>query len=171
MRQTAVRLINAQRTLPVNTARLTRVARCALRRLQIRSQGEIAITLIDSRRMRGLNKRFLRHDRPTDVLSFRYEGEPAGLPRLWAGRRQVIGEILIAPAAAQAYAKRHRLSYAEELSRYVVHGLLHWVGYEDRTAVQRRRMRAREDRLLGRCDAYIKGTRYFLKREKYLVPR
>ena len=134
-----VALTNAQRECPVNTALMARVARSAVRTLRIRAPGTLAVTFIGAARMRALNKRFLRHDRPTDVLSFRYDGEP------------VVGEILIAPRAARAYAKRHGIGYATELARYVVHGLLHWLGDEDRTAAQQQQMRAREDRLLSRC--------------------
>ena len=99
------------------------------------------MTFITAQRMKELNKRFTGHDRPTDVLSFRYDGEP------------VVGEILIAPSAARTYAVRHRLSYEEELSRYVVHGLLHWRGHDDATEAQQRAMRRQEDRLLSRCGA------------------
>ena len=139
-----VTVINAQRALPIDTARVTRLARCAMRRLRIRERGTLAITFIDDRRMRTLNKRFLRHDRATDVLSFRYDG--AGGPQ-----RQIVGEILIAPQQARRYAAAHKISYAEELSRYVVHGLLHWLGHEDRTTAQQKAMRQREDRVLAKC--------------------
>jgi probable rRNA maturation factor len=127
---------NEQRDAPVNTGQMGRLARRAIRRLHLRTRGTLAITFIDSRRMRALNRRFLRHDRTTDVLSFRYRGEP------------IVGDIVISPAAAKRYAQRHGLSYLEELSRYVVHGLLHWVGHEDRTPAQQRWMRTMEDRLL-----------------------
>ena len=134
-----VAVVNAQREVPVNPTRMARVARCAIKRLRIRAPGTLSIAFVGRHRMRTLNKRFLRHDRLTDVLSFRYDGEP------------VAGEILIAPATARAYAKRHGVPYAEELSRYVVHGLLHWLGHEDATPAQQRAMRAREDRLLAGC--------------------
>ena len=82
----------------------------------------------------------------TDVLAFRYDGEP------------IVGEVLVAPAVALTYARQHRLAYAEELARYVVHGLLHWAGYEDRTMKQQRWMRAQEDRLLAYCvDRQVRG--------------
>ena len=134
-----VTVTNAQREAPVGVGRMAQLARRAVRWLHIRTHGTLAITFINDRRMRTLNKRFLRHDRPTDVLSFRYDGEP------------IVGEVLIAPRAAQRYAKTHGLSYLEELSRYVVHGLLHWLGHEDRTKTQQRNMRMMEDRLLVRC--------------------
>jgi probable rRNA maturation factor len=132
-----VSVINAQRESPVNTTRMARLARQAVRRLGIRTPGTLAVTFIGSCQMRALNKRFGRHDAVTDVLSFRYDGEP------------VVGEILVAPRVARAYARHHGLAYEEELGRYVVHGLLHWLGEEDTTTAQRRRMQRAEDRLLA----------------------
>ena len=73
------------------------------------------------------------------MLSFRYDGEP------------IVGDILIAPSVARAYAREHRLAYTEELARYVIHGILHWVGEEDGTRREQARMRQQEDRLLARC--------------------
>ena len=134
-----VSVTNAQREAPVNTIRMGKLARCAMQHLRIRASGTIAITFIGARQMRALNKRFMHHDRATDVLSFRYDGEP------------IHGEILIAPRQAKAYAKQEGIAYEHELSRYVVHGLLHWLGHEDRTLAQQRKMRAMEDALLVRC--------------------
>ena len=133
---TKVRVVNAQDEAPVNLARMRRLARRAARRLAIPSEGTLAITFIDRRRMRALNRRFLGRDRSTDVLSFRYDGEA------------ICGEIVIAPREAQAYANTHKLAYEQELGRYVVHGLLHWLGHEDATPMQQRKMRKMEDRLL-----------------------
>ena len=141
-----VSITNAQREAPVNTTRMGRLARCAIRRLRIRTSGTIAITFIDKRHMRTLNKRFMHQDRATDVLSFRYDGEP------------ICGEILIAPHQAKTYATQQGIAYEQELSRYVVHGLLHWLGHEDRTLAQQRNMRAMEDRLLARCTMRSTGV-------------
>ena len=132
-----VRLANAQRGTPVPTARMARVARRTVRRLRIRGRGAIAITFIDDRRMRRMNRRFCRHDRVTDVITFRYDGEPT------------TGEIFVAPSQARRYAREHGVAYLDELSRYVVHGLLHWTGKDDRTAAQQRTMRRMEDALLA----------------------
>ena len=130
---------NAQRQAPVKVAQVSRLARAAIRQLGIRTRGTLAIAFISAQRMRALNQRFLRHDRLTDVLSFRYDGEPT------------VGEIFIAPSLARTYASTHGISYEEELSRYVVHGLLHWLGHDDRTRAEQQRMRAMEDRLLAQC--------------------
>lgn len=141
--ENVVTVSNAQRTTRVDCARMAAVARCAVRRLRLGARGTLAITFIDAPRMRALNRRFLHHDRATDVLSFRYDGEP------------VVGDILISPTAARRYARRNRVSYPEELARYIVHGLLHWAGHDDRTPAQQRNMRAMEDRLLSQCFARI----------------
>jgi len=118
---------------------MVRAARCAIKRLRIRARGTFEITFVTAARIHALHRAFLGHDGPTDVLSFRYDGEP------------VVGEILIAPSAARAYARRHGVAYEEELRRYVVHGLLHWLGHEDRTKQEQARMRALEDDLLAHC--------------------
>lgn len=140
-----LRVTNAQRGAPVKLAQVSRLARCAVRRLRIRARGTLEITFIDTRRMRTLNRRFMRRDDVTDVLSFRYE------PLNGQAADAVLGEILIAPSQARAYARRHRIAYEDELSRYVVHGLLHWLGYEDETPTQQRKMRTLEDALLTQC--------------------
>ena len=134
-----VQVINAQREASVPLTKMRRLARRAVKRLRIRQRGTMAITFVDSRTMRALNKQFKRHDWDTDVLSFRYDGE------------RVAGEVLIAPRQAKRYAAAHDLPYLDELSRYVVHGILHWTGLEDRTAAQQRAMRRAEDRLLNGC--------------------
>jgi probable rRNA maturation factor len=150
-----VTVTNAQREAPVNTTRMNRLARQTVRRLRLRGRGTLAITFLDRRQIRALNRRFLRHDRPTDVLSFRYNhvrGSPAPARRVWPGGfgvRGTVGEIFVAPALARAYAASNRLPYEEELSRYVVHGILHWLGHDDATPAQRRKMRALEDSLLA----------------------
>lgn len=136
-----IEVADCQRRDAVPTERLARLARRAVRRLRIAGRGVITVSFIDRRAMQRLNWRFLRHRGLTDVLSFRYEQGP------------VVGEILIAPAFARAYAREHDGSYDDELARYLVHGLLHWTGLDDRTSAERRRMRAMEDRLLASCHA------------------
>ena len=135
----SIHVSNGQRRDAVPLAWLRRLARCAARRLRIRAQGQVTVTLIESRTMRALNRRFTRRGELTDVLSFRYPQEP------------IVGEILIAPAFARWYARRHGVSYRQELARYVIHGLLHWMGHDDRTVTQQRKMRAMEDQLLVQC--------------------
>lgn len=130
-------LANHQARDPVPVAALTRLTNTAIRRLKIRQRGALAVSFVDRRTMQRLNRRFTGHRGLTDVLSFRYNDV------------HIAGEVIVAPEAARRYAAEHGLAYREELARYVVHGLLHWFGYEDETPRQQRAMRLREDRLLS----------------------
>ena len=168
-----VTVLNAQREAPVDRARMARLACRAARRLRIQTRGTLGITFLDRRAIRSLNRRFLRHDRETDVLSFRYVNSAGGWGLGAGGKNHktlgpepraqspepIVGEIFIAPALARIYAKTHGLRYEEELSRYVVHGLLHWMGYTDKTAVERQAMRRREDRMLSACGVWPQSPR------------
>lgn len=139
MTRPTIRLADRQRHDPVPLAWLSRLARGALRRLGVRARGTFSVVFVDAVQMRRLNARFTGHRGLTDVLSFRYPEE------------LVVGEIIIAPAAARRYAKAHGVPYREELARYVVHGLLHWVGHDDQTVTQQLKMRKLEDTLLRKC--------------------
>ena len=146
------RVVNAQRQLFVSVPKMRRLARCVARRLRLSGRGIMSIVFIGAQRMRSINRQALGHDRVTDVLSFRYDQAPGSrLQPAACSLQPIVGEILIAPSQARAYAKAHGISYDEELARYVVHGLLHWMGQEDRTRAQQARMRRMENELLAHC--------------------
>lgn len=106
--------------------------------------------LADTTTVRALNRRYLGHDRSTDVLSFPL-----------AEGRILEGEVYVNLDRARAQARDYGVSYPEEVIRLVVHGTLHLAGYEDGTALARRAMRLREDRyveaLAGRRPARSGG--------------
>ncbi len=150
--------------------RLKRVASRAVRALRITGRGRLSIAFVDAPTMRRLNRRFLQHRGLTDVLTFRYaeKGVRCQLSGVRAGRTRhptpvarhlTLGEILVSPTFARQYAQEHGVSYEEELARYVVHGLLHWVGHDDRTPMQQRRMRRMEDELLKNYAESGRGVR------------
>ncbi len=83
----------------------------------------------------------------TDVLSFsQREGEefiaaPEGAPPL--------GEVIIALPQAARQASDAGRSMEEEVTRLLVHGILHLLGYDHAEVEEERRMRAREEELVG----------------------
>jgi probable rRNA maturation factor len=81
-------------------------------------EGDIVIRVTSAREMQGLNRRFRRKNKPTDVLSF-----PSGLP---AGG----GDIAIAEEVAAANAEQLGHSLNTELKILILHGLLHLAGYD-----------------------------------------
>ena len=84
--------------------------------------------------MRAVNKKYLKHDYVTDVLTFDL------------GKRT--GEIIICPQMACANAKAHQTTTEYEMILYVVHGILHLVGFDDHNPKDIIQMRRMENELL-----------------------
>ncbi|HRT67294.1 MAG TPA: rRNA maturation RNase YbeY [Bacteroidota bacterium] len=85
-----------------------------------------------------INKRFLHHNSPTDVLSFNFEEE------------NLEGEIYISIETAERQAKEYKVSLTNELLRLSIHGILHLLGYEDKTMKNRKIMHNLEDKYLNK---------------------
>ena len=82
----------------------------------------VNVVFVTDRRIHALNRRFLRRDRPTDVISFNNDG-----PQL-PGEPRLLGEVYISRDRAREQAREYGVSYASELRRLVLHGLLHLLG-------------------------------------------
>jgi probable rRNA maturation factor len=82
----------------------------------------LSITFVSTRRIANLNKQHLGHQGPTDVISFSLTHASGGGP--------LVGDIYIAPEIARRNATTNRVSVREELSRLVIHGVLHVVGFD-----------------------------------------
>lgn len=114
-------------------------------------RANISLAVVDDPTIHELNRRYLGHDEPTDVISFLLD-RTDGI---------VDGQIVVSADTAAATAKRFGWSSASELLLYVVHGTLHLVGFDDQTPQAKRMMRARERRYLapfGLLPQYRAGT-------------
>jgi probable rRNA maturation factor len=134
-----VAVSNLQRRSRVSPARLRAVARRALAALG-RPEREVHVTVVDDRRIRALNARYLGIRRATDVLAFDLTGP--GPARLW-------GEVVVSAETAARQARRLGVPLAAELDLLVVHGLLHLAGYDDHEPRQARRMHRRAREILA----------------------
>jgi probable rRNA maturation factor len=135
----AIDLVNQQGHVKINRRRLTAAVRAVLREAGVRD-ARVSVAVVDDPAIHALNRRFLGHDYPTDVLSFPLERSDGRLE----------GEIVVSAETAVAQAARFGWPAAHELLLYVVHGALHLVGYEDATPRQRTAMRDGERAHLGR---------------------
>jgi len=86
----------------------------------------VNVIFVTDRRIHALNHQFLKRDRPTNVISFNSD-EPQ-LP----GEPRLLGEIYISRDRARAQAREYGVTYASELRRLVLHGLLHLLGLTHR---------------------------------------
>jgi probable rRNA maturation factor len=99
----------------------------------------ISIAFVDDSAIHSVNRQYLEHDYPTDVLSFVLERDADRLE----------GEIIASGETAAASAIKFGWSAQDELLLYVVHGTLHLLGYDDQTDSAREQMRARERHYLA----------------------
>lgn len=136
-----IEIANQQQSHVVDPQRLKRAVRGVLEEGAIR-QGEISIAIVDDEQMHALNRQYLQHDYPTDVLSFvlDYDPESGGLE----------GEIIVCADYAAREAERYGWRAEDELLLYVIHGSLHLVGHDDQTPAGQAAMRAAETQHLTR---------------------
>jgi probable rRNA maturation factor len=99
------------------------------------TEAEISLAFVDNATIHRLNKRYLDHDEPTDVLSF-----PLSEPNA----KKLAGELVIGVEVAKAQAEERGHDVQAELALYVIHGLLHLCGFDDKSAKAAAAMRDRE---------------------------
>jgi probable rRNA maturation factor len=143
---------NDQRLLRVNRPRLVRLVEATLASEAVKS-ADISVAVVDDARIHAINRDYLGHDYPTDVISFLLESKGprarAGGSELRGEGKSLGGEIIISAETAVQMAAEYRWPPVHELSLYLVHGLLHLCGYNDLTAEEQRSMRNREVEVLG----------------------
>jgi probable rRNA maturation factor len=103
--------------------------------------GKVTLAFVDSPHIHRLNKQFLDHDEPTDVLTFPYT-EP--------GAKSLEGEVVIGHEVAKENAADRGHDPALELTLYVIHGCLHLCGYTDTDDAGAAEMRAKEREYLAK---------------------
>ena len=117
--------------LPPASRKPNAIARACRRLLssgKVAGAGEINIVFLDRHRMRVLNKRFLGHDRDTDVIAFNYPEGPGPVQ----GERP-FGDIFISASLARVQAREVGHSVLTEVLFLTAHGTLHLLGYDDKT--------------------------------------
>lgn len=94
------------------------------------ANSEVSITFVDDDEIHELNRTYRGIDRPTDVLSFECDGIEDGFGSPTEEEAYVLGDIVIAPDVAQRQARGYGLTFAEEMSLLITHGMLHLCGYD-----------------------------------------
>ena len=129
-----IAIASPQEVVPIDRGRMRAVARAVLDG-ENEPQAEISLAFVDNTTIHTLNKRYLQHDEPTDVLSF-----PLSDP----GAAKMSGELVIGAEVALAQAQERGHDVQAELALYVIHGLLHLCGYDDHDEADALAMRERE---------------------------
>ena len=163
--QRTITLHNRQTTRRLNLPLLRRITRALLHEARSPGAFDLAIYLVAEPEMTRLNETYLRHKGSTDVITFDYADTVGRASRLLPSRLHaprsrrnaprstptfLHGEIFVCLDEALSQARRFRTTWQNELVRYVVHGVLHLLGYDDADSRASRRMKAAEDTLVNR---------------------
>ena len=149
-----VLLRNLQRSVPIDTKRLCRMAEKILAAARVENT-ELSIILVSDRRIRALNARYRKKDRATDVLAFPLAMVGPVRPRCSSRIKpraqppKLLGDVVISLSTAQRQAQALGHGLYEEVARLLVHGVLHLLGYDHEQGPQEAtRMIRQEHRLL-----------------------
>ena len=135
-----ISIASPQDSVAVDRARMRTAALAVLEGEGV-TDGEISLAFVDNSTIQQLNQRYLQHDEPTDVLSF-----PLSEPQA----KRLAGELVIGAEVAQTQAAIRGHHVQAELALYVIHGLLHLCGYDDKTDAGAKEMRQQERHYLQR---------------------
>lgn len=115
-----------------------------------KESSSFSLAFVGQGRMRQVNKKFRKKNRVTDVLSF--SESKALLEKFKVGnlvKTQNLGEIIICIREVKKNAKRLEFPFQQELSRVLIHGILHLLGYDHETNEKdAERMREKEEQYL-----------------------
>lgn len=101
---------------------------------------ELAVYFVTQKKICALHQAFFEDPSPTDCISFPLDD-------------QHLGEVFVCPKVAIEYARERKKDPYDEILLYVIHGLLHLLGYDDLTSGEKREMRKMEKRCMGHLKA------------------
>lgn len=143
-------IIDLQDLYPINKSWVKRLLKAILK--MEGKNAELNMVFVDNKRIKEINKAFLGHNYATDVLSFAYDepflsrnsltpySQSKTNHRIPSGEKEknllsddtIIGEIIISVEMAKKIAQKHRYAVEGEIALYLIHGLLHLLGYDDK---------------------------------------
>ena len=129
-----VHLFNHQKTLSINPLLTKKAVAFFLKKSGVKSQ-EVALYFVEKKEIQRLHEKYFKDPTSTDCLSF-----PLDSPK----EKGFLGEVFICPKVALEYAEKHNVNPYDETLLYVIHSLLHLMGFKDSPQKERIRMQKKE---------------------------
>ena len=107
--------------------------------LEKKEPGDINYIFCNDEYLHDLNIKYLNHDTYTDIITFNYSENTC----------EVSGDIYISIERVKENAQKFEATFPEELYRVMIHGVLHLLGYKDKTRIDAQIMRDKEDYYLS----------------------
>jgi probable rRNA maturation factor len=142
-------ILNRQKKQKVDTRRAGRVLNRLLKHFRCGDR-EVTVVYLDDEGIREFNRKYLKRDRPTNVLSFSIrEGAFGDI------NSEILGDILISAERAAKEASLARMSVEDMLDYLMIHGLLHLFGYDhERSREAADEMKRKEEELFSLLHDY-----------------
>jgi rRNA maturation RNase YbeY len=102
-----------------------------------RKAGEISFTFCSDEFLLKMNKEYLNHDTYTDIVTFDYSKDEQ--------KQAVSGDVFISIDRVKENAEKFSKTFENELHRVIIHGVLHLLGYKDKTKAAKEEMTKEED--------------------------
>jgi|SRR5690606_23387959 len=103
------------------------------------SLGDVTFIFCDDEFLHKINLEYLNHDTLTDIISFDY-----------SLRNEIHGEVYISIERVKENAKEFNESFDKELKRVIIHGILHFLGFKDKTDKEQQQMRFLEEKAIDK---------------------
>jgi len=131
-----ITLQNQQKKVSLQTAKIRKLILKVLKGERVKESGWINICFVDNPQIKKFNAKFLKSKTSTDVLAFNLSDKKE--------KNVILADIMISTQEALKQAAKFKTTTDYELSLYVVHGLLHILGFGDHTPAQIKLMRKKE---------------------------
>ena len=132
-----IEVANQQKIKRLNSKTLQKDILAACRLLKL--SGTISFLFCDNKQIRSLNKKYFKKLSNTDVISFPLKDD---------ANTDYWGEVVVSVEQAVNVAGNYGNSWQKELMLYVIHGILHLIGYTDTKAKERDKMKKKENQIL-----------------------
>jgi len=119
-----IHVFNEQSDLPLSLKNVPSIVKAVIA-FEGKKCDEVAIHFVDTKTICRLHEQFFDDASPTDCISFPMDSADEKNPYT------MLGEVFVCPKTALEYAKKHRVDVYEETTLYLIHGLLHLMGYDD----------------------------------------
>jgi probable rRNA maturation factor len=137
-----VTVLNEYGSIAISERKVKDIVRWTLKEME-KDNCELSLVLCNDGYIQFYNKEYRGKDYPTDVLSF-VDGEKAG-------KITYLGDIIISIDRVKSQSEEYEVSFEEEFSRLLVHGILHLLGYDHETSEEDERiMMDIQDRLVDK---------------------
>jgi len=138
-----IKVSNLHKRYKLNESFAEKIASKILELLKRNGRAQLEFIFVDDKTIKIFNKRYKHENIPTDVLSFKID-------RREFAQRAFLGEIIISLDTALRNSKAFGTTHTDEITLYIIHGILHLFGYDDESPEDSIRMSRKQDLILER---------------------